>query len=181
MKSMPQDRFISSWLWFVTAVVIVRIVLLAHGGRFATCSQKRERDQGEQHHREQPGHYHGGSDRGAQYAQLHPDPRGGDDERRRGRLQQGGCQGTPLPYHRPVQGGRQPAGEQQGKEEHGYQRERRPAGEERSHVELHPAGYEEEWDKDAEADGLELRMEARVRHHLVAIQQPEYSTGEESA
>src|SRR5918993_183734 len=181
MKSMPQDRFISSWLWFVTAVVIVRIVLLAHGGRFATCSQKRERDQGEQRHREQPGHYHGGSDRGAQYAQLHPDPCGGDDERQRGRLQQGGCQGTPLPYHRPVQDGRQPAGEQQGKEEQGHQRERRPAGEERSHVELHSAGYEEEWDKDAEADGLELRMEARVRHHLVATQQPEYSTGEESA
>src|SRR5215208_1839309 len=88
------------------------------------------RTQGKQHHREQPGHYHGGSDRGAQYAQLHPDPRGGDDERQRGRLQQGGCQGAPLTYHRPVQGGRNPAGEQC------------------SHVELHSAGYEEEWDKD---------------------------------
>ena len=43
------------------------------------------------------------------------------------------------------------------------------AGEERSDVELHPAGDEEEGNKDAEADGLELRVEAGMRHHLVAI------------
>src|SRR5215216_2918111 len=146
-RSTPQDRPISGWSWFVTGG-IVRTVLLGHCGRFAASSQKRERTQGKQHHREQPGHYHGGSDRGTQYAQLHPDPRGGDDERQRGRLQQGGCQGAPLTYHRPVQGGRNPAGEQQGKKEHGHQRERRPAGEKCSHVELHSAGYEEEWDKD---------------------------------
>src|SRR5215213_10114217 len=82
---------------------------------------------------------------------------------------EGGCQAAPLTYHRPVQGGRNPAGEQQGKKEHGHQRERRPAGEKCSHVELHSAGYEEEWDEDTEADGLELRVEAGMRHHLVAI------------
>src|SRR5829696_4310798 len=72
-RSTPQDRSISGWSWFVTGG-IVRTVLLGHCGRFAASSQKRERTQGKQHHREQPGHYHGGSDRGAQYAQLHPDP-----------------------------------------------------------------------------------------------------------
>ena len=40
----------------------------------------------------------------------------------------------------------------------------------RAAVELHPAGDEEEGDEDTEADGLELCMEARMRHHLVAIQ-----------
>src|SRR5215203_2453316 len=120
-RSTPQDWSISGWSWFVTGG-IVRTVLLGHCGRFAASSQKRERTQGKQHHREQPGHYHGGSDRGAQYAQLHPDPVAATMKG-----SEGGCQGAPLTYHRPVQGGRNPAGEQQGKKEHGHQRERRPA------------------------------------------------------
>src|SRR5215204_2260654 len=167
-RSTPQDRSISGWSWFVTGG-IVRTVLLGHCGRFAASSQKREAHPGEtapqRAARPLPWRLRS---RGS----VCPAPsrsRGGDDERQRGRLQQGGCQGAPLTYHRPVQGGRNPAGEQQGKKEHGHQRERRPAGEKCSHVELHSAGYEEEWDKDAEADGLELRMEAGMRHHLVAI------------
>jgi hypothetical protein len=92
------------------------------------------------------------TDRGAQYAQLDPDPCGGDDEGQRGSLQEPGREGAPATDNWPVQGGRQPAGQQEGKEEHRHERERRPAGEESSDVELHPAGDEKERDEDTEAD-----------------------------
>jgi hypothetical protein len=39
---MPQDRFMSSWPWFVT-VGIVKTVSLGDCGRFSDVSQKRQR------------------------------------------------------------------------------------------------------------------------------------------
>ena len=179
MKSTLQDRSISGWSWFVTGG-IVRTGLLGHCGRFAASSQKRERTQ-KQHHRESsPATTMAAPIAGLSMPSSIPIPVAATMKGSEVACK-GGCQGTPLPYHRPVQGGRQPAGEQQGKENTGTSASAAPPERSAPTSSCIPLVMKKNGMKTPKADGLELRMEARVRHHLVAIQQPEYSTGEERA
>src|SRR3712207_2937501 len=69
---------------------LIKALSLAGYGLFFFRPKQGKGTEWEQHHRQQPGHHHGGTNRGAQYAQFHPDPRGGDDKRERGRLQEPG-------------------------------------------------------------------------------------------
>ena len=161
---------------FVTAAAAPRASL-------RTVAQQRQRDEREDDHREQAGGDERDVVRRPDQPEVDADLAGDDGDAERRRLQQPA--GDELaPALGEAAGRAAPAAPRttsSAARKIGTRASVEPLVEEARDVELDPGRDEEERDEDAEADRLELVVEERVRHALVAVDELQRRAGEERA